>query len=72
MESEEIESSEGWGEEKIAHKLRFDGETRGMRETERMVGAASAEQSLATIKADYVEDGLKPANKTNNRGGDEK
>ena len=42
-------------EEKIAHKLRFDGEAGWVREAERVRGAAWAEESNAAIDPKNVE-----------------
>lgn len=70
-EDEEIKGGQGWGEEKVSHELRLDGEARRVRETERAIGAASAEEGFGAGKAASIKDALNETEDTNDGGGDE-
>jgi len=60
-EAEEIEGEESGGEEEIAHELWLDGETVGVGEAERTVGAAGAKQGGFAGEATGVEQRLNKA-----------
>lgn len=51
--------------------MRLDGEARGVRETERAIGAASAEEGFGAGKAASIKDALNETEDTNDSGGDE-
>lgn len=66
-----MERKKRWGEEEITHKLRFDGETGGVREAKRVGSAAWAEKGDTAVDAEDVEKGLKPAETAENTGSEE-
>lgn len=49
----------------------LDGETGGMREAERAIGAASAEEGFGAREAASIKDALNETEDTNDSGGDE-
>ena len=67
----EVEGVEGWGEEKIAHELRFESEAVGMRKTKGGGSATETEERSFARGAEKVEKTLKPTSAgEDNRGGE--
>lgn len=68
---EEIKGGQGRGKEEITHKLWLNSKTGGVREAERAVGAAGAEEGFGAGQAASVEDALDEAENANDSGRDE-